>query len=182
MPRVDLVLTDPPYGMDAVKNSGVLKSRYSDVIEDDSIELAVKAFRFCQNDNKSNFSIWWGANYYASMLPDGSRWLVWNKMNGASDQMDCELAWTDLGGVIRMFSKPSEKKNRFHPTQKPVSLFCWCIDFVNGCKSILDPFLGVGASAVAAKQLNIKFIGIEIEEKYCEMSAIRLRQAVFDVW
>ena len=64
-----------------------------------------------------------------------------------------------------------------HPTQKPLDL----IDIYIRASSdvthtILDPFLGSGTTAVAAKQLGRKFIGIEIEEKYCEIAKQRLAQ------
>jgi site-specific DNA-methyltransferase (adenine-specific) len=65
-----------------------------------------------------------------------------------------------------------------HPTQKPVGL-CQRLLAVGGV-TILDPFLGSGTTAVAAKLLNRKCIGIEIEERYCEIAANRCQQEVFD--
>ena len=71
--QIESVVTDPPYGMDAVKNSGVLKGKYRDVAGDDSINVAVKSFNLI---DKEVPQIWWGANYYANELPNQSCWLV----------------------------------------------------------------------------------------------------------
>ena len=66
-----------------------------------------------------------------------------------------------------------------HPSQKPVKLIMEIISRHNG-NTILDPFMGSGTTLVAAKNLNRKSIGIEIEPKYCEIAVKRLRQEVFD--
>ena len=72
-------------------------------------------------------------------------------------------------------SKWSSIKPSGHPAEKPYKLLEWLIE-ISGGDLILDPFLGSGTTAVAAKQLGRKFIGIEIEEKYCEIAKQRLAQ------
>lgn len=67
-----------------------------------------------------------------------------------------------------------------HPTQKPVELMTWCISLADDPATILDPFMGSGTTLRAAKDLGRKAIGIEIEEKYCEIAAKRMQQEVFD--
>jgi len=68
-----------------------------------------------------------------------------------------------------------------HPTQKPIRLFAYLLKtFTNPADVILDPFMGSGTTLRAAKDLGLRSIGIEIEEKYCEIAAERLRQEVFD--
>jgi DNA modification methylase len=64
-----------------------------------------------------------------------------------------------------------------HPCPKPLSWAKWIIKRIPG--TILDPFMGSGTTLVAAKELGRKAIGIEIEEKYCEIAVRRLRQDCF---
>ena len=73
-----------------------------------------------------------------------------------------------------------EQCNTLHPTEKPLELLRdWSLKFSNKGDTILDPFMGSGTTLRAAKDLNRKAIGIEIEEKYCEIAALRLSQEVF---
>jgi DNA modification methylase len=188
LPKVDLVLTDPPYGigesMGKNKNRGLLASAkdygYSEwdkkVIDWDLIEMIIQ--------NAKN-SIIFGGNYYP--VPPSSKWLIWDKDNGDNDFADCEMAWTNLKGSVRLFKytwngmlqeNMKNKEIRQHPTQKPAPLMKWCIEQAGEPKTILDPFMGSGTTLRAAKDLNRKSIGIELEEKYCEIAAERLRQEV----
>jgi site-specific DNA-methyltransferase (adenine-specific) len=70
------------------------------------------------------------------------------------------------------------KEKRFHPTQKPLEVITWNIGLADNPKTILDPCFGSGTTLRAAKDLGRKAIGIEIEEKYCEIAAKRMQQEV----
>ena len=72
--------------------------------------------------------------------------------------------------------RSSEKGEYFHPTQKPIALMEWCLQFIKGELLVLDPFMGSGTTLVAAKRIGRRAIGIEIEERYCEIAAKRLAQ------
>src|SRR3990167_2842801 len=187
---VDLVLTDPPYGINlgtnyASRRRGKWAANqdfapvHGDTEPFDPTPLLVYPK-----------AILWGANYYADKLPAEGQWLVWDKRCGvvANDGADAELAWTrgTKGTVPRIFRhlwngllKDSERGDkRYHPTQKPVVLMRWCLGFFPDAQIILDPFMGSGTTLRAAKELSRKAIGIEIEERYCAVARERLRQAV----
>jgi len=182
---VDLVLTDPPYGLDIMhaggrNTSGWQRWRdYNDECEWD-LERPSKEV-FDQILRVAKVSIIWGGNYFSDYLPPSQQWLVWDKGQRDFSLADGEMAWSSQNKAMRIFNFPRAamlQENGLHPTQKPVALMSWCIDQAGTPKTILDPFLGSGTTLVVAKLLGRKAIGIEIEEKYCEISANRLRNEV----
>ena len=163
--KADMVFTDPPYGMAAVESSGVLSKRYKPIAGDSDSTVAKRAFNLYGDLP----GIWWGGNYYTECLPDASKWLVWDKNNGGSDQTDCELAWTNLKGVVRQFTQASEKVDRVHPTQKPVALVEWAFGFYSGGKNIIDLFTGSGSTLIACEKTKRKCYAMEIDPHYCQV-------------
>jgi DNA modification methylase len=199
----DLLLTDPPYGIGMgrkaqhqgqgvkrhmtglVKGKAVLPRDYGDYAWDDAPpdDELISLIRSC-----SAHQIIFGGNYFT--LPPSKCWLVWDKLRGDTDFADCELAWTNLDKSVRRIAyrwngflvAPGCKDVRVHPTQKPLSVMTWAIRQAPAdVRTILDPFMGSGTTLEAAKLLGLSAIGIEREERYCEIAAQRLAQEVLAV-
>ena len=179
LPKCDLLLTDPPYGHGPRWQGGTwgAAQMYRDAevwdaekIPDDLLSLVLSC---------ALSAIVWGGNYYS--LPPSRCWLAWVK-NPAMDTMaDFELAWTNFDRPAKKFiENRNPDGKRQHPTQKPLDLIQWCYSFAPEAQTILDPFMGSGTTLVAAKHKGLEAIGIEIEERYCEIAAKRLSQEVFD--
>lgn len=190
---VDLVLTDPPYGIalntDNSRFSGGTKGniakRGNGIGSADGRPIRGDAGPFDPSflAGVGRWQVVWGWNNFPDKLPAGAC-LVWLKRYDeafGSFLSDAETAWMSKGhGVYcrRDLSNNAIANERVHPTQKPVSLMRWCIDFFPQAQTILDPYMGSGTTLRAAKDLGRKAIGIEIEERYCEVAAKRLAQAV----
>lgn len=197
----DLLLTDPPYGIGEAAGKNLSRSKpfgtfdsrrsspsktvypkdYGNLGWDDEppSETDIACLR-----SLAKAEIIWGGNYFK--LPPSSCWLVWDKVNGASDFADCELAWTNLKKAVRMFRYmwngmlKQEPEERFHPTQKPLALMKWCLSLCPDAKTIIDTYMGSGTTLIAAKSMGMRATGIERHEPYCEIAAKRLSQEVFD--
>jgi site-specific DNA-methyltransferase (adenine-specific) len=183
---VDLVLTDPPYGMrwDAKVTRGKNGTGKQGPTRNYGITIA-------NDDNPFDPGPWlkfpkvilWGFHHFSTRLPEGTV-LVWLKRYDTgfgSFLSDADLAWMKGGNGVyckRDLSLQGESSRRLHPTQKPVNIMSWCIEKAHGGDLILDPYMGSGTTLVAAHQLGRRAIGIEIEERYCEIAAKRLAQTV----
>ena len=177
---VDLVLTDPPYGIARVWKGGASSGwgKSSEATEERNAwdAEAPTAETLAAVIAKATASIIWGGNYFD--LPKSRGWLVWTKPERNFTLSEAELAWTSRDTVIRIWDGIRSDPGREHPTQKPLDLMKWCLQSFPSASTILDPFMGSGTTLRAAKDLGRKCIGIEIEEKYCEIAVNRLRQEV----
>ena len=160
--RFDLLLTDPPYGIGINKSHRLSVSRGfgSDTWDETAPDLTP----FLPLAEKK---IVWGGNYFP--LAPCRCFLVWDKQNEGRDFADCEMAWTNISAVARMFRyRPMNMDGgKVHPTQKPLALMSWCIQLAGDVQTILDPFAGSGTTGRAAKDLGRKCVLIEREERYC---------------
>jgi site-specific DNA-methyltransferase (adenine-specific) len=193
---VDALITDPPYGIGESSKRNASRGGYvggmggsrkakvaaTDYGEYNWDQAAPPPELFAQIMRCAERSIIWGGNYFG--LPAASKWLVWDKQN-TGDFADCELAWTNLPGAVRIFRhmwngmlRASERNTpRVHPTQKPIALMAWCIAQAGEVCTVLDPFMGSGTTGVACAQLGRKFVGIEIDPKYFDLACARIEQA-----
>lgn len=183
VPPIDLVLTDPPYGLRDRMQGGTwgAASKYRDLR---SWDYSPTSETFDLIFDKTILAVIWGGNYFA--LHPSRCWLVWDKQNAVKTMADCELAWTNLDRPTKRFSWPVGVHHFEHPTEKPLELMIWTLKQCwNGRgapprseETILDPFMGSGTTLRAAKEMGCKAIGIEIEERYCEIAVRRLAQSV----
>lgn len=179
--KMDAVITDPPYGIKRFEK-GFGSTRFKGhgaekegLKWDKTPEKEFFDFLLSKGEN----SIIWGANNFE--LPTSEYFLVWDKQQTVSNFASAELAYTNIKVPAKVFRFSIHQHNQIeknHPTQKPVDLMAWCINFVPNAKTILDPFMGSGTTGVAAVQMGRKFIGIEREPKYFEIACKRIEQAV----
>jgi len=188
---VDLVVTDPPYGINLMPQRGKTLSIQNDKIGEASrlwFDVVPELHRLLRNNTAGIVFGRWSELWAKEMLDN---WfnvkgcICWKKNNfgiGYYLRPQWELAWyihkgkppcpTNAISDVWEFDKIQAP---IHSCQKPIKLIEQAISFC-GDGIVLDPFLGSGTTAVAAKQLGRKFIGIEIEPKYCEIAKQRLAQ------
>lgn len=189
----DLAIVDPPYGIgengDRNKSRGKLaiakdyKPFAGNDLEPPNIDYFKELVRVSRNQ------IIWGANHFASNLPNPSSscWIVWDKVTGASDFADCELAYTSFKTAVRQFTfqwsgmlqgDMKNKESRIHPTQKPIKLYEWLLaNYAKEGDKILDTHLGSGSSAIAAHYAGFYFVGCELDKDYYDAALARFNDA-----
>ncbi len=178
LPKVDLVLTDPPYGI--LAKSGSAATRRSGGNKTDgkmAWDIApTEEFLKTIHAMAPHRMIWGGCHLH---LGPTFGFLVWDKQIDGLNFGEVEFCWTSMRFAPRIFRYRAVGVDggKVHPTQKPKELMQWCLGFTEA-QSILDPFMGSGTTLRAAKDLGRKAIGIEIEEKYCEIAAKRMAQEV----
>jgi len=186
---IDLVLTDPPYGIGEAAGKNKSRSKlgkskdYGNHEWDNQIpskEIFEEMFRISKNQ------VVFGGNYFIKHLHNSPCWIVWDKNNGKTDFADCELAWTSFKTAVRKFKftwngmiqeDMKNKEFRHHPTQKPVELMRWILEnYSKEGDLICDPFMGSWTTARACKDMGRDFIGFELSEEYCKIGESRLAQ------
>lgn len=180
-PDVDIVLTDPPFGIGFAaqptkwqRRAGKEPETWDNATIDDVVlklpELGKKV-------------VIWGGNYYP--LPCSRGWLCWNKPDSPPSMGDFELAWTNQDQIARLITHSIAATNRErlgHATQKPLAVFRWSLKMITAelhtGGTLFDPFMGVGTALRAAKEFGLKAIGIDISEENCAKAAKRMSQEV----
>lgn len=175
LPKVDAVITDPPYGLGKKMQGGTwgAKPEFKEMVVWDN--AAPEVGFLLELINASGLAVFWGGNYYG--LPPTRCWLVWDKQNAVPTMADCEIAWTSLDANTKRISLPVGRVENGHPSEKPLRLMSWTLQTVKATGVVLDPFMGSGTTGVAALRMGLKFIGIEREPKYFEIACRRIEDA-----
>ena len=182
--KADLLLTDPPYGIDVVQGKKVGGGKivesheYAPIIGDETTDTARASYDVALMN--SNNQIIFGGNYFTDFLPPSRCWIVWDKEN-TGNFADAELAWTSFDKGVRLYhfmwnglcregSREVEGKSRVHPTQKPVGMLGEILkDFSQENNLILDQFGGSGSTLIACEQLHRKCFMCELDPHYCDV-------------
>jgi site-specific DNA-methyltransferase (adenine-specific) len=177
------VVTDPPYGISyqhGARRGGKLLGTDGKAIHGDDKPFDPTPWLAFE-------CLMWGAEHFKNRLPDGGRWLVWNKRRTGvvRDQGDVENAWHSVTGVTRIFHHvwdgadlgPERGEARVHSNQKPIDLMRWCLTQFVTAPHILDPYCGSGTTGVAAVKLGRKFTGVEIDPDHFDSACRRIEAA-----
>ena len=181
----ELAIVDPPYGIGANKmtlGNGKRKI-YRGQNDWDNTIPSIEYFNELKRVSKNQ--IIWGGNYMTEHLKPTSAWLFWDKMTGANDFADGELAWTSFGGALRKITKQwvgsnaKDECDRIHPTQKPIYLYGYILHkYANQGDKILDTHLGSGSSRIAAYDYGFDFVGFELDKEYFEAQEKRFKNHI----
>lgn len=206
----ELAIVDPPYGIGASKPS----KKPERVLQKNGKLLYVESNKHRQKDwdlakmrleyfeelkRVSKHQIIWGENYYGIFA--GGR-IVWDKLNGESDQYDCEIAYCSMNNrtdiiyylwqgmfqgvycgkdIMRAMVQQGNKslnEERIHPTQKPVKLYKYLLkNYAKPGDKILDTHAGSASCLVACKEMGFEYTGFEIDKEYWTIANERLGRA-----
>lgn len=197
----DLTLTDPPYGVGTNTRNGSRGKSHGRI---EGTPVASKNHPPIAGDDApfdpapllgiARASVIWGANHFASRLPDSPFWLAWDRKAGRakSTGTDVELAivlghrfksvrlfrhmWSGFLRDSELIGNHHAGKAVLHPTQKPVALMSWCLSFFPEARTVVDPYMGSGPVAKACADAGLRYVGIELVEAYCERAVQRLAQ------
>jgi DNA modification methylase len=187
LPKHDLLLTDPPYGIGADIGGGTrasIAAKWAAVTGANRWDEAPPPhWLFGLMREMTTWQCIWGGNYFE--LPPTKCWLLWDKETaGVTTFADAEMAWTNFDKALRLKRYlwnglvMKVKEHREHPTQKPLPIITWCIHQApKDVQTVLDPFMGSGTTGVACAQLGKAFTGIERERRYFDIACERIARA-----
>ena len=172
--KVDAIITDPPYGLgiDGQKKSICANPKHNRKAHEfrgwDNKRPDKNIFNYILSFNVP--TVIWGGNYFADMLPVSRGWIYWSKGQDGLTMSDGELAWTNLNKVLRSITlNRSILKGSVHPTQKPVELIIFCLNYLKSDKILLDLYAGSGTTLIAAERTNRHAYLMELDPKYCDV-------------
>lgn len=181
--HVNLVFTDPPYGIRSVdRRSGKIGSGsqvYAEVIGDTNPDMAREHYRIARGI--CNNMIIWGGQNFTEFLPPTCGWIFWDKCKN-SDTLsfgDGELAWSNISTKIKKYTfrwngfcwdGDKSLNEKVHPNQKPVELHARILeDFSAEGDLILDCFGGSGTTMIACEVTGRRCFMMELSPEYCDV-------------
>ena len=193
--NADVLVTDPPYGI-AYKSGGMSNSAHTaraSIANDETVTARDSALASWGRRPAVVFGSWrqprpamtqhrliW---HKGKALP-GMRTSAWYSADEEIYVLGTGFAGKPVQNVFRTENRQDGANGLVcetgHPTPKPLALMAWLVE---KCPPgiIADPFAGSGATLLAARNLGRKAIGVELEERYCEVIAKRLDQGVLDI-
>ena len=203
--KADMVLSDPPYGMNLDTDFSTIKgsmkclgrknhtegNKYEKVIGDNEDFKPELITTFFANFDYVKEMFLFGADYFAELLPDKNKgsWLVWDKRKESQADAigsEFELIWSRNKHKRRMLrhdwfgflssENGADARNRVHPTQKPIALIQQLVEtYSNPGDTILDNCIGSGTTAIACLRSNRHYIGFEMNCEYYEKATQRVQ-------
>ena len=189
----DVIVTDPPYGV-AWEGGNMGGQKFGPIAGDGNHDAMSWALGL------DGPRVVFGADHAPWAVPPGGTWSVWDKRSSDTSTLDkalsadrifgspFEMVWASWQTPRRMFRclhtgtvnadrAYGKQPPRVHPTQKPVVLLADMLElWVPEGQIVADPFMGSGTTLRAAKHLGRKAVGIEVEERFCEVAATRMTQ------
>lgn len=190
--KIDLVLTDPPYGISVVGNNGKVgadnlakNGTYMPVKGDETTETTQEFYNACVAIGIERY-ILFGGNYFVDFLPFSDGWVIWDKRGemNSNNFADGEMAWCSFHTPVRIYKqvwsgmiREGESGKRMHPTQKPVRILGDILkDFSKENENILDCFGGSGSTLLACEQTGRNCFMMEYEPHYIDVIIARWEQ------
>ena len=176
--HIDSIVTDPPYGIgiDGQKKSISANPKHN---------RKEHEFRNwdAQRPDKELFdlilkqdvpTVIWGGNYFADYLPATRGWIYWDKGQDGLTMSDGELAWTSENKPLRSVTvNRAALIGSVHPTQKPLQVILFALDYLTSSKFVLDLFGGSGSTLIACEQTNRTCFMMELDPKYVDVIIAR---------
>jgi site-specific DNA-methyltransferase (adenine-specific) len=176
--RIDSIVTDPPYGIgiDGQKKSVSANPKHNRKEHEfrnwDAERPSKDLFNLILKQDVP--TVIWGGNYFADYLPATRGWIYWNKGQDGLTMSDGELAWTTESKPLRAVTvNRAALIGSVHPTQKPLQVILFALDYLTTSKTVLDLFGGSGSTLIACEQTDRTCFMLEIDPKYVDVIIAR---------
>lgn len=179
----ELAVVDPPYGIGdrLINGGGKLKNTPMAVLYRNSIRWDTTPEHKYWNElfRVSKNQMVFGANYFIEYLTNSRCFICWDKKQHMPTLSACELIWTSFDKPAKIARFSSRDLNRFHPTQKPVSLYKWILNnYAKPGDKILDTHMGSQSSRIACWDGGFDFYGTELDKDYFDAGEKRFQDHI----